>query len=69
MKRINSAQRKSLADFGTTVAAAWFSAGIIAPLFTKPKSYIDVLLFLAIGAIMTIITLRWALLFLEGVKS
>jgi len=69
MEKLNSAQRKSLADFGTTVAAAWFSAGIIAPFFSKPKSILDAFTFIIIGTIMSSITLRLSLSLLKGIKS
>jgi len=67
--RLNTVQHKSLAEFGTTVAAAWFSAGIIAPFFTKPKSIIDGALFLIIGMSMTFVSLYFSLLLLKGIKS
>lgn len=68
MKRINSAQRKSLADFGTTVAAAWFSAGIIAPFFAKQKSTGEIVMFVIAGISMTLMTLYFSLSLLQGEK-
>jgi len=39
VEKLNPAQLKSLSEFANTVAAAWFTAGVISPFFTKPKSF------------------------------
>ena len=50
--RLKPAQRNKLSDFFNMVAAAWFSAGVISPVFIKPNNSNQaiVLGFLAIGA-------------------
>ncbi|MBI5619465.1 hypothetical protein HY950_00705 [Candidatus Gottesmanbacteria bacterium] len=65
MKRLSWDQRKSLSEFSNTVAAAWFTAGVISPLFTKAKSLEEVAVFLFSGLFMTGVMLRLSLLFLE----
>ena len=65
MKRFSWDQRKGLADFTNTVAAAWFTAGIITPFFTKPKSPIELLSLFLGGIGMTVVMLYFSLLFLE----
>jgi len=37
MKNLKPSQLKALSDFLNTIAAAWFSAGVISPLFIKPE--------------------------------
>lgn len=69
MKKLNQAQLKALSDFANTVAAAWFTAGVISPFFTKVESLFDALKFPMIGVLMTWATLRWSLSLLSGVKS
>lgn len=61
MEKLTFAQRKSLSEFANTVAAAWFTAGIISPFFTKPKSLQELLSFVIVGLLMTWATLRWSL--------
>jgi len=69
MKGLSSVQLKALSDFSNTVAAAWFTAGIISPVFTKPKSLVELITFLLVSLLMTGATLRWSLFILEGVKK
>jgi hypothetical protein len=69
MSNLSSVQLKSIADFANTVAAAWFTAGVISPIFTKPKSFLELMTFLAVSLLMTWATLRWSILLLEGVRE
>lgn len=69
MKQFSSVQLKSMAEFANTVAAAWFTAGVISPAFARPKSVADFLIFLLISVFMTGLILRWSLYILEGVKE
>jgi len=54
----NKSQRKSLSEFSNTVAAAWFSAGVVTPFFIKPKTIFEALLFPIIG-IGIALTMLW----------
>jgi len=69
MNSLSPVQLKSIAEFADTVAAAWFTAGVISPIFTKPKSFLELLIFLAVSLLMTWATLRWSILLLEGVEE
>ena len=69
MMELSSVQLKSLSEFGNTVAAAWFTAGVISPIFTKPKSLPGLFAFLGLGLLMTWVTLYWSLHLLKGVKK
>lgn len=61
-------QRKAIADFLTTVAAAWFSAGVITPFFNKTASATDVVAFLFIGLVMSSTALLVTMMILERKK-
>lgn len=37
MKNLTPSQLKTLSEFLNTVAAAWFTAGVISPIFVKPE--------------------------------
>lgn len=69
MRKLTPVQLKSLAEFGNTIAAAWFTAGVVSPFFTKPKAFMELLAFGVVSLLMTWAVLRWSLSLLEGVKS
>jgi len=68
MRKLKPAQLKALSDFANTVAAAWFTAGIISPFFSKPTSGVETLKFLLTGLLMTWVTLSWSLSLIKEVK-
>lgn len=61
MNKYSYVQRKSLSEFFNTIAAAWFTAGIISPFFTKPKTLPELLLFVILGIFMTWLSLKLSL--------
>jgi len=69
MKNLNSAQLKSLSQFFNTIAAAWFSAGIISPFFTKPLFLSNYLIFFILSIIATYSLLRFSLWLLKDIKE
>jgi len=68
MKKLSVGQKKSLAEFFTNTAVAWFSAGIIAPFFTSRKLG-DFATFGIWGLIFTLTFIRTSLFFMKGVRS
>lgn len=54
-------QKKALSQFAGTIAAAWFTAGIIAPLFTRVSSINEIFPSMLVGIIMTWFSLRLSL--------
>lgn len=68
MKRFSWDQKKAIADFAITVAAASFTAGVITPFFTKVQSFAELLSYLNGGIILSSISLGSALLILERKK-
>lgn len=68
MKKLSVGQKKSLAEFFTNTAVAWFSAGIIAPFFASRKLG-DFATFVIWGLLFTTTFLRISLFFTKGAKS
>ena len=67
MANLKPIQFKALSNFANTVAAAWFSAGVVSPFFTKSDSLIQSLMGPLMGILMTWIMLRWSLFLLEDI--
>ena len=68
MRKLKLAQLKALSDFFNMIAAAWFSAGVISPFFTKPKPIIELAVFIAVGLLMSWMTMSWSLFLVEGIE-
>ena len=51
---------KVYSEFFTNLAVAWFSAGVISPFFTKPKSAVEIVLFAVFGILGAFFSLRLA---------
>lgn len=68
MQRLKPAQLKALSDFANTVAAAWFTAGVISPFFVKPESPIKLFTFPLVGLTMAWVTLKWSLSLVEEIE-
>ena len=68
MKKIRKSKAKVYSDFLTGTAIAWFSAGIITPLFTKRFEIID-LIFAVIGILVAMVSLKIAVEYKRGDKS
>lgn len=68
MKKIRIAKAKVYSEFLTGTAIAWFSAGIITPLFTKRFEIID-LIFAVIGIFVAVISLQIAVEYKRGEKT
>jgi len=64
----NVRREKSLQRILTNLAVAWFSAGVISPFFTKPKSLVDILFLAIFGIIGALFSLRFAVLSIKGGK-
>ena len=69
MDELKPAQLKALSDFANTIAAAWFSAGVISPVFTKPRLLVELLVFVLVGLLMTWATLRWSLFLIKDLNG
>jgi len=67
MKYYSTGQLRTLAEFFGTVAAGWFSGGIIAPFFSR-VSFPQNLAFFAVGLILSYATLFLALQFTKEVE-
>ncbi|OGM29771.1 hypothetical protein A2630_01350 [Candidatus Woesebacteria bacterium RIFCSPHIGHO2_01_FULL_44_10] len=54
-------QRRLLAEFFMTIAAAWFAAGVITSVFSRTATSEEVLINIGVGLLFTYISLRFAL--------
>ncbi len=68
MKKLTSSQRKALSEFLNTIAAGWFSAGIIAPFFIKPQNIVSVIIGGGLAIIMTMFFLGLSLYLVRRIK-
>jgi len=59
---------KVYSDFLVGTAIAWFSAGIVTPIFTKRFEIID-LIFAMIGILVAVISLQTAVEYKKGIKT
>jgi len=63
------AQRKALSDFLNTVAAAWLTAGIIAPIFAPNYPLFEFLFSIASGAAGSLALLTLSLILVREINS
>jgi hypothetical protein len=62
-------EQKVYSEFLTNLAVAWFSAGVIAPFFTRPRDVTEVALLAASGILGAFLSLRFAVLISRRVKN
>ncbi|MCJ7740951.1 hypothetical protein MUP32_06615 [Candidatus Microgenomates bacterium] len=68
MKKLSVEQRKSLADILGNIASAWFTIGVISPIFIKPESIVKLLIFIFAGLLMTAVFTSVSLIVVKGEK-
>jgi hypothetical protein len=68
VKKLSIGQKKALSEFLNTTAAAWFAAGVIAPLFAAPKTSEELTLSIILGAISAIAFLFGSLIMVKEVN-
>lgn len=68
MRKLKPGQLKALSEFLNTIAAAWFTAGVISPLFIKPENLTKALVLAATAILMTGFFLTWSLTLVKTVK-
>lgn len=68
MKEFSIGQLKALSQFFDTIAAAWFSGGIIAPFFAR-VSLVEKLSFFVTGFIFSYMFLNISLFFVREVEK
>lgn len=64
---LTRSQRKQLAEIVGNIASAWFAAGIISPLFSRP-SVLETVLYLLLGLLMTAFFTYVSLVLVEKVR-
>jgi len=68
VENLRPSQLKALSEFLNTVVAAWFSAGVISPLFIKPENLFKALVLAGIAISMALFFLIWSLSLVKRVK-
>lgn len=68
MPKLRQSQLKGLSEFLNTIAAAWFTAGVIGPLFVRNDDFGKTLLLAVISLLLCAGFLGISLSFLRGVK-
>ena len=66
--KLRPAQRKTLSDFLNTIAAAWFTAGVISPLFIQTENIGKSVVFGGLSIAITVILLILSLGLVKTVK-
>lgn len=66
--KLKSNQYKGLSEFLNTIAAAWFSAGVISPLFIEYQNPIKTFTISTVALILTSISLVWSLQLLGRIR-
>jgi hypothetical protein len=66
--KLNAIQHKGLSEFLNTVAAAWFSAGAISPLFINSEDISKIIFLSGIEIFMALLFLIVSLLLLRKVE-
>jgi len=69
MKEMNTEQLKRISEILGNIAAAWFTIGVISPLFTKPKGPIEIISPLVAGFSMALFSANLSLRVIRGIKS
>lgn len=68
MARLTVGERRVYSEFFTNIAVAWFTIGIITPLFVKPKTIEEVITFAVWGISGALVSLRLAVFSSKGGK-
>jgi hypothetical protein len=67
MKSLKSSQLKALSEFLNTIAAAWFSAGVISPFFIKPESLLRAILLGFSAFVLALSLLYWSIYVVKNI--
>ena len=68
MSNLSVGELKALSSFFNTIAAAWFTGGVIAPFFSE-TSLLEKAIFFIAGALLSYCFLKFSLFFVKEVKS
>lgn len=66
--KLRPAQRNKLSDFSNMLAAAWFTAGVIAPIFTRIDNFSRLILLAIIALLITTGLVYWSLVLVRKVR-
>jgi len=69
VKKLSIGQSKAASEILGNIAVAWFTVGVISPIFIRPRSFFDFISNLMLGLIMTIFFSATCLNFVKDIKS
>jgi len=68
VRKLKPSQLKVLSEFFNTVAAAWFSAGIISPFFVKSESLLNTIILGTVAIMLSMSSLGGAVFLVRRIK-
>ncbi len=69
MKNLKPSQFKALSEFCNTIAAAWFSAGVISPFFIKSENLLSAIILGLAAILISVLFLGLSLYLVRRVKT
>ena len=67
-RKTNSGKLKALSDFFNKVSAAWFTAGVITPIFIETDNFLDQFSLFFVGTTMTLLFLWSSVTLVRGLE-
>lgn len=68
MKRLSAAQMDRTSEILGNISVTWFSAGVISPVFVKPKDVIEFISLFLLSLIMSGLFFVWSLSIAKEIK-
>lgn len=68
MKKLNFAQLEIITDFLSTIASAFFTAGVVVPIFSKQNSFSEVFGSIAAGVLIAFLLITISVKIMERTK-
>jgi hypothetical protein len=69
MRKLSIGQLRVLSNFFNTIAAAWFTGGVVTPFFVKPAVLIEKVILSSVGIFFAFVFLSSALIIVRRVES
>jgi hypothetical protein len=66
--KLRPAQKNKLSEFFNTIAAAWFTIGVISPLFIQSGNINKTIILGGVSLLLTSIFVYWSLSLVEKIK-
>lgn len=66
--KLSTIQRERISEVFGNISVAWFSAGVISPIFFPPQTIFDFLYTFVVSLLLSVVFLVLSLLIIKGVK-